>query len=84
MELAARIARQAPVAVRSTVLSLRQKQDEGLELALRREADSQAHDYGTPDCREGIEAVAQKRKANFTMYESYADTDPPPVPKSRL
>ncbi|CAE7558229.1 unnamed protein product [Symbiodinium natans] len=42
MALAERIARQAPVAVRSLVRSLRRKQEEGLEAALWREADAWA------------------------------------------
>ena len=80
MELAARIASQGPIAVRATVRSLRMKQDEGLDKALWREADAQSYGYSTEDCREGIEAVAEKRKPNFIGYESYADTDPPPMP----
>jgi len=80
MELAARIASQGPIAVRATVRSLRMKQDEGLDRALWREADAQSYGYSTEDCREGIEAVAEKRKPNFIGYESYADTDPPPMP----
>ena len=44
MALAERIARQAPVAVRSVVRSLRRKQEEGLEAALWREADARSSD----------------------------------------
>jgi len=84
MALAARIAAQAPVAVRAAVRSLRQKQDRGLDAALWREADAQSYGYSTPDCLEGIEAVAAKRPPRFTMYESYADRDPPPKPRSSL
>ena len=73
LQLARRIAFQAPMAVRSTVRSLREKQDQGLEAALWREADAQAHGYGTADVAEGIEAVANKRKPKFRLYESYAD-----------
>ena len=76
MALAERIASQAPVAVRATVRSLRIKQNEGLDSALWREADAQSHGYNTDDCKEGIEAVATKRKPNFKMYESYADLPP--------
>ena len=76
MALAGRIASQAPVAVRATVRSLRIKQNEGLDKALWREADAQSYGYSTDDCKEGIEAVAAKRKPNFKMYESYADLPP--------
>ena len=82
MELAQRIAAQAPVAVRATVRSLRIKQDEGLDKALWREADAQSYGYSTEDCSEGIEAVAAKRKPRFKMYESYQDTKA--LPSSKL
>jgi len=76
MDLAARIAAQAPVAVRATVRSLRQKQEAGLEAALWREADAQSYGYSTADCLEGIAAVAEKRRPHFRMYETYADAAP--------
>lgn len=81
MELAGRMAAQAPVAVRAAVRSLRQKQDQGLESALWREADAQSYGYSTPDCMEGIAAVAEKRKPQFAMYETYADKEIPPRSK---
>mmetsp|Transcript_91827 Transcript_91827/g.248111 ORF Transcript_91827/g.248111 Transcript_91827/m.248111 type:complete len:145 (-) Transcript_91827:100-534(-) len=84
MELAARMAAQGPLALRATVRSLRQKQDEGLALALRREADAQSQHYGSPDFAEGLAAVAEKRKPNFTMYESYTDAPLPPTTRSKL
>jgi len=84
MKLAEKIAAQSPVAVRSTVRSLREKQGQGLELALWREADAQSYGYSTPDCIEGINAVAEKRKPVFQMYESYADTNPLPGSRSKL
>ena len=43
----------------------RLKQDEGLERALAREADSQAHSYASKDIQEGILAVQQKRTPKF-------------------
>lgn len=76
MAIAGRMAAQAPIAVRSLVRSLRQKQDEGLEKALWREADAQSFCYGTADCLEGIEAVEQKRKPKFQQYEAYTDDAP--------
>jgi enoyl-CoA hydratase/carnithine racemase len=84
MSMARRIAAQSPVAVRATVFSLRQKQDMvggSLESALWREADAQSYGYSSSDCKEGIEAVAEKRKPQFGQYESYADTNPPPKPR---
>ncbi|CAE8708393.1 unnamed protein product, partial [Polarella glacialis] len=71
MAIAERMAAQAPVAVRSLVRSLRMKQDQGLEAALWREADAQAHCYNTPDMREGLKASAERRAPRFEMYESY-------------
>lgn len=68
LELARRMAAAGPVAVRSTVRSLRMLADEGLERALWREADAQAHCYSTADLRSGIEAVRTKSKAVFEGY----------------
>jgi len=73
MALAQKIASQSPISVRTTVRSLRMKQDIGLEQALWREADAQAHGYGTQDYVAGVEAIAQKRVPVFLQYESYAD-----------
>ena len=87
MAMAERIAAQSPVAVRATVFSLRQKQDMvggSLEQALWREADAQSYGYSGVDCKEGIEAVAEKRKPRFVEYESYKDTNPVPTLKSHL
>eukprot|EP00931_Biecheleriopsis_adriatica_P122014 TRINITY_DN97041_c0_g1_i1.p1 TRINITY_DN97041_c0_g1~~TRINITY_DN97041_c0_g1_i1.p1 ORF type:complete len:279 (-),score=68.50 TRINITY_DN97041_c0_g1_i1:75-911(-) len=84
MLLAERMAAQAPVAVRTLVRSLRRKQEEGLEAALWREADAQAHCYNTPDMKEGLKASAERRAPRFEMNESYLDTDPPPKPRSNL
>ena len=75
MALATRIAAQSPVAVRSTVRSLRMKQDVGLEQALWREADAQSYGYSTTDFVEGLEAVREKRKPVFQMYEAYHEGD---------
>lgn len=65
LALARRMAAAGPVAVRATVRSLRLVADEGLERALWREADAQAHCYATGDLRRGIEAVRTKSKAAF-------------------
>lgn len=65
LALARRVAAAAPVAVRSTVRSLRMVADEHLERALWREADAQAHCYSTSDLRRGIEGVRAKSKVVF-------------------
>ena len=70
MQLANTIASQGSAAVQATVRSLRQKQDEGLNQALLREADAQACGYSTHDFKEGIDAIASKRKPKFLMHES--------------
>ena len=68
MTMAAKIAKQAPLAVRASVRAMRLAQDQfggGLEAALRREADSQAAVYGADDLREGVEALKERRKPTF-------------------
>jgi enoyl-CoA hydratase/carnithine racemase len=71
MELAAQIAANAPVAVRSCARSLRMQVDDGLDRALWREADAQSYCYSGPDLFEGVNAVAGKRKPVFTQVEKY-------------
>jgi enoyl-CoA hydratase/carnithine racemase len=66
LEIARQIARQAPLAVRQTLRTLRAQQDEGLERALAREADSQALSYASRDLQEGIAALREKRAPVFT------------------
>jgi enoyl-CoA hydratase/carnithine racemase len=67
LALAERIAAAGPVAVRTTLRTLRTQADAaGLEAALWREADAQAQCYATSDLAEGVEAVAAKRKPSFT------------------
>lgn len=73
LESASAMASAGPVAVRTTVRSLRLRQDEGLERALWREADAQAQCYASKDYAEGVEAVAEKRRPNFTQYEHYRE-----------
>ncbi|CAE7686369.1 unnamed protein product [Symbiodinium sp. KB8] len=72
-ELAARMASKAPAAVRATVRTLRLGTEDGLERALWREADAQAQSYATADLVEGVSAIEQKRRPNFTQREGYAE-----------
>ncbi|RYE95218.1 MAG: enoyl-CoA hydratase/isomerase family protein, partial [Methanobacteriota archaeon] len=71
MALAAKIASQAPVAVRSCVRSLRMQHDEGMDRALWREADAQSYCYSGPDLKEGVASIAAKRQPVFGQYEQY-------------
>eukprot|EP01116_Phalansterium_solitarium_P005549 TRINITY_DN1732_c0_g1_i2.p2 TRINITY_DN1732_c0_g1~~TRINITY_DN1732_c0_g1_i2.p2 ORF type:complete len:315 (+),score=29.76 TRINITY_DN1732_c0_g1_i2:53-946(+) len=64
-DMARRIADQSSVAVQTCVRTLRTNQETGLEAALWREADSQAICYASPDLKEGVAAVREKRKPNF-------------------
>jgi hypothetical protein len=43
----------------------RQKQDVGLDMALAREADCQAHSYASPDIIKGINAIINKTTPVF-------------------
>ena len=63
--LAATIAAKAPLAVRAAVRAARLVQEEGLEAALRREADSQAAAYGSADLAEGVAALKERRAPAF-------------------
>jgi len=71
ISLAGRMAKAAPIAVRSCARSLRMAQDDGLEKALWREADAQSQCYNTDDLKDGIEAVAEKRAPRFTLFEGH-------------
>lgn len=73
LKIANEIASQAPVAVRSTMRSVRLNVDDpaSLDRALYREADAQSYSYSTADLKEGVEAVAEKRKAAFKNQEKY-------------
>ncbi len=71
LALAKTIASQSPEAVRSCLRSIRMKQDEGLDKALWREADSQATNFASRDLREGVSATAEKRVPDFRRYDQY-------------
>lgn len=70
-ELAEELATRHPVAVRTMLQTLRQKQDEGLEQALQREAFAQAVCYARQDWGVGVDAVAEKREPVFDPYHSH-------------
>lgn len=71
LELAERIGSQGPLAVRSTVRTLRMAQDEGLERALWREADAQATCWNSTDLKEGVGSITSKQKPVFKNFENY-------------
>jgi len=66
LQLARRIASQSPLAVRSTVKTLRTSADAGFDQALMREADAQAQSYASADYAEGLAALAEKRPPGFS------------------
>jgi len=68
IKLAERIAANAPRAVAETVRTLRDLGDEGLALALQREAEAQAVCYAGPDFLVGVEAVANKTKPVWGQF----------------
>ena len=65
LELAEKMATNSSIAVKTTLLTLRSKSNEGLSSALQREADAQAECYAADDLREGLEAVKNKRDPKF-------------------
>ncbi|TMW60267.1 hypothetical protein Poli38472_000309 [Pythium oligandrum] len=71
VKIATEMATASSTAVRGVLRSLRAKQDAGLDIALQREADAQAHSYASPDYAEGLKAIAEKRAPQFGDYEHY-------------
>ena len=63
--LARRVAAQSPLAVRSTLATLRRASGAGLDAALAREADAQAQSYASADYAEGLAALREKRAPTF-------------------
>jgi enoyl-CoA hydratase len=53
------------VAVRTTLKTLRNRMNAGLDTALQREADAQAQTYAASDLSEGLRAIAEKRAPEF-------------------
>eukprot|EP00591_Stephanopyxis_turris_P006259 CAMPEP_0195528420 /NCGR_PEP_ID=MMETSP0794_2-20130614/30537_1 /TAXON_ID=515487 /ORGANISM="Stephanopyxis turris, Strain CCMP 815" /LENGTH=240 /DNA_ID=CAMNT_0040659549 /DNA_START=199 /DNA_END=921 /DNA_ORIENTATION=+ len=66
--LAEEIVRQNPLSVRTMVESIRIQENEGLEAALRREADVQAMCYACDDWGEGLDAAKEKKRPEFPDY----------------
>jgi len=80
LAMASRMASQAPLAVRTAVRTLRNRQDQGLEAALWREADAQAHCYASADLLEGLNALREKRPPQFGCYEQFVNEAPSAKP----
>ncbi len=66
MHLAEQIARNAPIAVRTTKRTLRQSVDHEIRQAAFREAFVQAETVETNDAKEGMAALLEKREPHFT------------------
>lgn len=69
-ELAGKVAAQHPVAIRTMIQTIRQRQDDGLDEALQREAFAQAVCYNREDWGEGVNAIAERRETVFDPYHS--------------
>lgn len=67
---AAEIAQRHPVAIRSLIRSWRLGKDAGLADSLYRDAHAQAMCYNRDDWGRGLQAVAEKRDADFDAYHS--------------
>lgn len=65
LEMAQQIADNSPIAVQTTLQTLRSKQEVGLEQSLAREADQQALCYAHGDLTIGLQAVRDKKKPKF-------------------
>jgi enoyl-CoA hydratase/carnithine racemase len=66
LKLAAELAGNAPLAVRSIRQTLRQGLVDQIRAAVGREASEQRKLFQTADFREGVSAAAERRTANFT------------------
>lgn len=67
--LAQTISESSPVAVRASIKMLRNQIDGNMETALTKEAYAQALCFTLPDLHEGLDAVIDKRMANFKDFE---------------
>jgi len=66
LNIAREICSAAPVAVRTTLQTLRAQQNVGLDEAYKTEATAQAVCYPTEDLKEGVVALQEKRSPVFT------------------
>jgi len=66
IEVAQQIAQQSPNAVQTTLKTLREYDEAGLQAALWKEAVGQSLCYGHTEMKEGLTAVQEKRKPSFT------------------
>lgn len=69
VSLAETVAATAPAAMRETLLTLRARDDEGLQAALQREAEGQAVCYAGPDFLKGLDAIVSRKKPVWGQYE---------------
>jgi enoyl-CoA hydratase/carnithine racemase len=65
IELAERIARQAPLAVQATLQNARLALNEGWQIAYAAIADTQRRLYNNEDAKEGVQSFLEKREARF-------------------
>jgi enoyl-CoA hydratase/carnithine racemase len=65
IELAEKIARQAPLAVQATMESARIALDAGWQAAHARTSATQQRLYNTEDAKEGVQSFIEKREARF-------------------
>ena len=66
MEIATRIAAQAPLAVRATIASTRLWAERGPDAAVAEFRDTQARLAGSADAKEGVASFLEKRAARFS------------------
>lgn len=65
IEIAERIAKQAPLAVQATMANARLAQDHGWQAAYAKIASTQRRLYNTEDAQEGVQSFIEKRDAHF-------------------
>jgi enoyl-CoA hydratase len=65
IELAERIARQAPLAVQATMANARLAVNEGWQAAYAAVAETQRRLYNSEDAKEGVQSFIEKREARF-------------------
>jgi enoyl-CoA hydratase len=65
IELAERIARQAPLAVQATMANARLAVNEGWQAAYAAVAETQRRLYNSEDAQEGVKSFVEKREARF-------------------